>query len=333
MADVPTSLTLEFGPLLTSTQIKVLGSGALHDNVFTGTPTWSKLHGSGRVKVVDGGESMRIPILYGKNTTFKWYADYEPLLVTPQTGMTIARFTWKQGAASVVINGKELRANRGSLTKLANLLEEKNRQTKESLIDGMATGLFSDGTGTASKQMTGLTAAIATDPTTGTYGAINSATNDKWRNRIQTNVGAAATALLPKLRNVVNSAMLGAQGADSKPDMIVMPQNIHEAFEALLFPQVRYGPNPSGGADAGIEVLKFKGIEVFWDPYCTSGVVYVLNSNHLMVFVHSDANLKMTEAGFQQPVDQDALMAQILFMGNVAVNNRRKLGKLTGVTA
>ena len=51
-----------------------------------------------------------------------------------------------------------------------------------------------------------------------------------------------------------------------------------------------------------------------------------------MLFVHSDANFAMAEGGFQKPINQDALVTQILFQGNMACNNRRKNGKLAGVT-
>ena len=76
----------------------------------------------------------------------------------------------------------------------------------------------------------------------------------------------------------------------------------------------------------------FKGARWIWDDFCTSGNVYILNRNHVMLFVHAAANFAQTDEGFQKPIDQDALSAQILFMGNLATNNRRKLGKLTGVT-
>jgi len=58
----------------------------------------------------------------------------------------------------------------------------------------------------------------------------------------------------------------------------------------------------------------------------------VLNSKHMHFFVHSDANFAMSEGGFQKPINQDALVTQILFMGNLATDNRRKQGKLQGIT-
>jgi hypothetical protein len=107
---------------------------------------------------------------------------------------------------------------------------------------------------------------------------------------------------------------------------------VHEGLEAVMFPMVRYQPNPSGGADAGIEKLRFKGMTLDWSDFCTSGELHLLNSNHVTFFVHKDANFSMAEGGFQRPINQDAFIAQILLQGNLATDNRRKGGKLSSLT-
>jgi hypothetical protein len=325
------SISDTYGPLLTTTLKRVLDSGALHDNIFNNDVLLQWLRSGGRVKTVDGGERMRVGIMDSKNTTAKWYADYESLDVTAQSGMTSAFYTWKQGSTSVSVNGKELRANKGK-SRITNLQQEKISQAAASLVDIVATGAFSDGSGTGSKQMTGLEAMIETVPLTASYAGIPVG-NTAWTNQISSgNVGAAAVNLLPNLRTVYNNCKQGKGGANSSPDMLVTTQSIHESFEALMYPQVRYQPNPSSGADAGIEKLKFKGADVVWDDYCTSGMMYVLNSNHITMFVHSDANFSMAEGGFQKPINQDALVTQIFFQGNLSTDNRRKQGKLKGIT-
>ena len=89
---------------------------------------------------------------------------------------------------------------------------------------------------------------------------------------------------------------------------------------------------PGQEAKVGVPSLMYKGADVIWDSFCTSGYCYVLNGNHIQMFVHSDANLALTDEGFQKPIDQDALVAQILFQGNIAVNNCRKHGVISGLT-
>jgi len=57
-----------------------------------------------------------------------------------------------------------------------------------------------------------------------------------------------------------------------------------------------------------------------------------LNRRYMKWCVHAEADLKMAEPGFQTPIGQDVSTALILFQGNMTVNNRRRLGVLTGIT-
>jgi len=323
-----TNLSLTYGPLLTTTLMKVLKSGALEDQVFNNDVLLQWLRSSGRVKVLDGGERIRVGLLHEKNSTAGWYADYEQLNTTAQAGMTAAFYAWKQGSVSISVHGRELRSNKGP-SRITNLQQEKITQAALSLADSVATGLFSDGTGTSNKQLTGLAAMHETTPGTTAYASVDT-DNTAWQNQVQTSVGAAATNLLPKLRTLYNDCKQGKGGAASGPDYAVTTQSVHESLEALLFPQVRY--QPGGKADAGLTSLLYKGVQIDWDDYCTSGELHMLNSNHIHLFVHSDANFSMAEGGFQKPVNQDALLTQIFLQGNLATNNRRKSGKLAGIT-
>tara|TARA_R100000700_G_C3133809_1_gene117985 strand:- start:432 stop:845 length:414 start_codon:yes stop_codon:yes gene_type:complete len=137
---------------------------------------------------------------------------------------------------------------------------------------------------------------------------------------------------MSNLRTLMNDCTKGAGGVDTSPDAIFTTQTVHEGLEALLFPMVRYQPNPGGGADAGIETLKFKGASIMWDVKCTSGELHAVNSAHIGMFVHKDANFAMADGGFQRPTNQDAFLTQILAQLNLVTNNRRKGGKLSGLT-
>ena len=130
----------------------------------------------------------------------------------------------------------------------------------------------------------------------------------------------------------MNNCSQGSGGVDTSPDAIFTTQAVHEGLEAHLFPMVRYPPNPGGGADAGIETLKFKGAAIHWDAFCSTGELHALNSAHIGMFVHKDANFAMAEGGFQRPTNQDAFVTQILLQANLVTNNRRKGGKIEGLT-
>jgi hypothetical protein len=61
-------------------------------------------------------------------------------------------------------------------------------------------------------------------------------------------------------------------------------------------------------------------------------MMYVLNSKHIFMFVHKDADMTPSAEGMRSPINQDAFVMPILYQGNLATNLRSALGKLTGIT-
>ena len=75
--------------------------------------------------------------------------------MTLQEGHTIAKYAWKQYAASIGITGLEKRSNMGECG-MINLLQAKATQAEMSLRDKLSRDAYSDGTGNASKELGGL---------------------------------------------------------------------------------------------------------------------------------------------------------------------------------
>jgi hypothetical protein len=266
--------------------------------------------------------------MYGKNTTAGSYSGYDPLDTTPQTGIDAAEYNWKQYAVSITISGEEERKNAGSKTRIINLLEAKTKQAELSLQESLGEGLFSDGTANGSKQLTGFKAMAAAS---GTYGGIASGSYAWW----QAYVNASLTTLtIAAMRVGYNTCSVG--GRDT-PDMVVTTQAVYQFYEALL---TNFNGNvsfftPSEDqkklGDAGFQSLGFKGRPVVWDELCTAGYMYFLNTKHMKLVVHSDANFKTTP--FVKPENQDAKVAQVLFMGNLTCDRRQSFGVMYTIAA
>lgn len=311
--------------LLLSTTLKKYRK-TLVDQIHKSNAVFFYLKANGGIKELDGGERIVVPLMYGKNTTAGSYSGYDSLDTTPQAGIDSAEFSWKQYSVSVTISGEEERKNAGS-SKIIDILEARTKQARMSLTEQLSTGLFSNGTGNGSKDLTGLEAMVLGS---GTYGGINSATYTWW----QAGVESTSEALgLPKMRTGFNTASLG--GKDT-PDLIVSTQTLFESYESLL---VSTGSNgtvrfDSAGSkklgDAGFQVLEFKGCPIVWDELCPSGTMYFLNTKHMNLSVHSMANFEVSE--FTKPENQDARVAQILFMGNLTCDRRKSFYKLTAKT-
>ncbi|HEU4401506.1 MAG TPA: phage major capsid protein, partial [Candidatus Polarisedimenticolia bacterium] len=140
---------------------------------------------------IEGGTKIVEPLAYAANTNGGWYNGFDPLPVAPQEEFTGAEFPWKQIAVPIVSSGLETDVQNVGRQQRFDLTKERIKNARRTMANIVATGLFSDGTGSGGKQLTGLLAMCSATPTTGTYGGINraTATNAFWRNKF-TDTGA-----------------------------------------------------------------------------------------------------------------------------------------------
>ena len=321
------SPSLTWGPVLATTTMNYLDSGKFRDQAHNRSPLWKWMREGKRIRRLSGGERIKLPLVFEGSGNYKRYSGLEVLDVTPFNGVTNAFFNWKQAAVAAVASGLDLRNNQGE-NQVRDLWKTKMEQAEAEMGDQLATDAYSDGTASGSKQVGGLAAMIATTVTSGTYADIDTAVNTKWRNQVAASIGAAAVNLLPNLRTLYNDC-LEVAAVEGEPDALFTTQTLAEVLEAITLPAVRY----VGGGEADLSTKpKYRNAKIYWEAKCTSGVGYLLNSNHLFMFVHKDADMSMMPAGKQQPINQDGFVAPIIWQGNMATNCRQALGKFTGAT-
>jgi len=301
-------------------------SQKLRDNIFDEYPILSwfngKLAGALKreklLKLVDGGETIVEHILYELNSTVKSYSAFEVLDLTAQEGMTIARYQWRQYACGISISGLEKRANKGE-SKMIDLLQSKVTQGEQSMRDRMSRDCY--GANADGKSLDGMNTILST---TATLGGLAPATFTWWQ-PTSTASGSFAAQGLKDMRTLFNTLSFG----NNTPDGLFTTQSVFEFFETSLQPQERYSNIEA--ANTGFTNLTFKGKPLFFDRDCNSGQLLMLNSKAIKLCVHEDANMDMSK--FVQPDDQDAWSAKYIWQGNLVVNERRKHGRLTAITA
>ena len=192
----------------------------------------------------------------------------------------------------------------------------------------------------------------ATDPTTGgNVGNIAGATYSWWRH--QTAVADSASkdtgnafalsvstyaGLKVALKRMYNHCSRGSGGS---PNLVVMDQNTLETYENALDTQVRYTNTKL--ADLGFDNIKLRGATCIWDELVPgidtgdvagaanfTGTAFFLNTNFYKLIIDSQTDIVTTP--FVEPENQTVKTAKILFMGNAAVGNLRKLGVLYAIS-
>ncbi len=293
--------------LLTTTFERFLSKTAA-DAIFEDLALFEWLNGNGGVKRrADGGLKLLEPLMYGKNSAGGSYDGYDTFDVSPQEGFTNAEFEYKQYYQTITISGREEEINDGEAKQL-DLLKLKWDQAKMSLRDTLNTDAFLDGTGNSSKNITGLALMI---DSAGTYGNIARSTNSWWAAQ-ETAVGGALTIDgSTGMLKMYNDCSLGKKRM--VPNAILTTQTIYEAYEMQMAPQIRYQTSGNANATFSNDNLRFRNATMFWDETCQSGIMYFLNSR-VMQFVLKQGRDFKTRA-FKVPANQDAKVAQILFMG------------------
>ena len=128
------------------------------------------------------------------------------------------------------------------------------------------------------------------------------------------------------------------------PDLLLGDQSAWETYWLALQNNERYIRSDKATVDilGGSDALAFRSSAFIWDevapdpvtPYnpvdgtgtYSKGVIYFINAD-AMAFV-TDTATDFITTDFVRPENQDAKVAQILWMGAITCNNRRKLGVL-----
>lgn len=341
----PSSLSLQYDALLSSTLFKVRGQ--FEDAISTANALYFLLQRKGSIKLVeDIGERAQIPLMYELGQADS-YSGYDILDTTPMDGITSAFQRWRQASVPIAISGAEEKMNRSD-SRIINLLEAKTKQAKMGIQEFFNKRLLQGAGGSTittpytsalngSSFVDPLAKLIAYDPTASLLvEEINQLTYTWWRNKTKNSTSSTYAAFRKELRNLRNTCGLGPGGP---PDLHLADQASWELYVAALEAMHQ---NPSfAKADIPFENVSFDGHPVVHDEFvpdvqggsatqsATSGTWFMLNTEFFEVQVQSESNFAPTP--FQKPVGQDAKIAHIMWMGAVMVSNRRKQGVAGGI--
>lgn len=307
--------------LLTTTRDAVLKSKEfLNDAIFNRITLLKMLNEKSKV-TKQGGSSILVPLLFGKNTTFKAYSGDDVFDTTGMEGLTMASCPWRNYGGTIKYAGDEIRMN--GAEKLYDLARAKIIQATMSGRDTLASDLFASSQG--SKNVSALP--VFVDQTSSVHG-INSTTYSWWQAQLNSSVGSFSANGLDKMRDLRDKIGDAGQGGGSLPDIWITTRLVKELYEASQVAALRYGKDDD--PDAGKYKMLFSGGIVDNDPNCATGEMYAIPSDSVEFVVHSAADWEMGE--FQKPPTQDVYIAQLIWMGNLVTTNRRRLGKNTGIT-
>lgn len=282
------------------------------------------------------GPTIRHRLNYAQTGSSVWYSGYKFLNPKPGEYFYDAEYTPKMLAVSATMSGEEILQNSGA-NQLKELMSSVVSIAQGEIRDVFTASLHSNGTAFGGEELVGLQAAVPTANATGAYAGISRVDNTWWRTSTYdadtdftgTGTQVTATTIRPMYEKIMIERSLGKNG----PNLILADQNHYTAFSAALA-TIQRVTDEGPLAQLGFPALKFAGagrsVEVVLEggigTNMPSNTTYFIDTKGLMVRYHPDRYFKPFN-GRQTPVNQDAVVQHIGFMGEMTLTNPRHMAK------
>lgn len=265
-----------------------------------------------RVEVEDGGYNITNPLTVGRNPNVTSYSYYDSLPVAQTDEFETVEYRWARVGGSVIISDQEQDENKGD-SMIFKILKAKMEVLEESIKEKFSGYLYGAGAG---KDPYGLTAMIPDDPTTGTIGGLNRATEVQWRtSSYDFGTGGITSA---NIEEAFDDVLMDLTLKGEKPDLILAGRDIYRTYRAairdkLVIPLSDLKQGGSGMNDLGFSGVAHDKIPVVFDEDCAVNKAYFINSKYLRLHILKGVNMKTKE--LSAPWDTDAIGRRVVWQG------------------
>lgn len=301
------------------------------DVIYASNPVFFRLNAANK-RIVRGGTHIEVPWMYQRFSNGGPYQGFDVLNVAPNDTIRNGAWDWKQHYVPVSIDGLTT-IKTDSPEAIANFISLYFEQARIEMVENLASGLWSDGTSVA-KEIDGLESAVDDGGVVSTYGSLARGTYS-FLNAVDDSTSGSLT--LPVLQSTFGSTSKGGRHAT----LIASRQEQYNRFWNLNQVNQDFPTQPSGHdeqlASAGFSNQLFNGVpwvvdsHVFDGPDTSNSAVVMLNEDYFYWAVSPRADFYLED--FQTPVTQDAMVAKLLWAGNLICTNPSVQGKLSNISA
>lgn len=298
--------------MLDRSRAKLIMASAISGTVST------YLHAKKRVVVEDGGPQITNPLIVGLNPNVQSMQYYDTVSVDQTNEFTTVEYNMSRVVGSLIISDQEEDENQGR-AKIFKILTGKIKALDESISRQFATYHTSVGTGS---DPNGLGNLILADPTTGTVGGINLATESQWRNSSYDFAGSLTPENIEEAFDDILELDLNrsSDGQKSpKPTVIFAGRNIYRMHKAAARDKQQIQLESSGTGkklvNLGIVGTTHNGTPLLFDEKLGANVCYFVNEEYLTLHVLRGVNMKIKK--LVAPWNMDATGRRVVWEGQL----------------
>ena len=263
-----------------------------------------------RVDYEDGGYNITNPLTVGRNPNIASYNYYTPLPVNQTDEFDTVEYGYSRVAGTVIISDQEQDENNGPAA-IFKLMKEKMNVLEESIKDKFSQYLYAVGGGL---DPLGLGSVIPTNPTQGTLGGINRASQPQWRTSAYIFAGAMDST---NIEEVFDDVLMDLTLKGDKPTVILTGRNIYRMYRQAVRDKMTI-PLSEGKAakrmfDLGFEGVLHNGIPLLYDEDCPVNYAYFINDEYLRLHMLRGVNMKVKE--LVAPWNVDAVGSRVVWQG------------------
>lgn len=263
-----------------------------------------------RVEYEDGGYNITNPLTIGRNPNIASYRYYQSLPVNQTNEFDTVEYGYSRVAGSVIISDQEEDENQGSAA-IFKLMKEKMNVLEESIKEKFSQYLYAVGGGT---DPLGLGTLLPSNPTTGTLGGINRATQSQWRTSAYVFAGAMDAT---NIEEVFDDVLMDLTLKGDKPTIILAGRNIYrmyrQAVRDKITIQLSEGKAGKRMFDLGFEGVSHNGTPLLYDEDCPVSTAYFINDKYLRLHMLKHVNMKVKE--LISPWNVDAVGSRVVWQG------------------
>jgi len=305
-------------------------TGKIADNVTKNNALLSRLNQRGNVKTFSGGNVILQELSFQQNANGGWYSGYETLPVAASDVISAAQYNIKQAACPVTISGLEEIQNSGK-ERIIDLLEGRMAVAESTMANLVSQSLYSDGTGSAGKEIDGLNAQVPINPATGTVGGIDRVSWTFWRSKTfdasSDGPGATTSANIQSYMNRLWASLV--RGSD-RPDLIVMDNVYWGLYMSSLQALQRFAS--ADEAKLGFVSIKYMDADVVLDGgiggFDPASTMFMLNTKYLHFRPYAGRNFVPLNPDKRYSVNQDASVQILAWAGNLTASGLQFQGRL-----
>ena len=272
------------------------------------------LFASNRVEKETTGYDISNPLLVGRNPNVTSYQYYDGLPTQQTDEFTLVQYFWSRVAGTVIVSNQEIDENsgEGATTKL---LAGKLQALELSFKEKFSGYLYGLGIG---NDPLGLGALIPDDPTTGTLGNQNRATQVQWRSSAYDFGGTLNST---NIEEAYDDVLLDLTQANEKPTAIFCGRNQYRIYRAAARDKtvINLGEKMAGKrmVDLGFTGISHQGTPIIYDEACPVNKAYFINDTFMRMHILRDNNMKNVK--LTAPWTIDGFGERVIWQGQFCI--------------